>query len=256
MYSHSRFARLLLIVTLMNFLSCNKADDTSSLTLSSSDDAEVDLSTCKMRRIYTYYGGTTTLSVTGLFTYNSKGNPFSLVFDNPGTGNPNYYFFWNANGTLRSLGHNASESGMTHQRHNYKYNSVGVCIQDSVTYIEGDTIINVSTFVYDPGGRIVKETIRNLKNAGAPLMPVRNPTFTYDARGNLAVAGWRSSWYDTKINPLRQNKILQFIHRNWSRNNAQVEPKYNSRGLPLVMTSGNDVFFNADHAWKIIYDCQ
>jgi hypothetical protein len=95
-----------------------------------------------------------------------------------------------------------------------------------------------------------------VKNETGPLNPVRNPTFTYDSRGNLAVAGWKSSSYDYKINPLRQNKIFPFIFRNWSQNNPEVQAKYNSRGLPLSMNPYNDMFFNANHAWKIIYDCQ
>ncbi|MBL7697779.1 MAG: hypothetical protein JNK79_06455 [Chitinophagaceae bacterium] len=209
-----------------------------------------------MRRIYTYYGGTTQTSVSGVFTYNSKGNPVSLLYNFVGTGNYNHYFLYNPDGSLKVWTTNPDLNGFATERHFYKYNSAGVCIQDSALYNPaGYASTYVSTFVYDNQGRIIKETIKNILNEGGPLYPTRNPTFTYDSRGNLAVAGWKSSWYDYKINPLRQNKVFQFIFRNWSQNNPAVQPKYNSKGLPLSMLPYNDMFFNADHAWKVIYDC-
>jgi hypothetical protein len=70
------------------------------------------------------------------------------------------------------------------------------------------------------------------------------------------VTGWKSSSYDYKINPLRQNPVFQFVMRNYSMNNPSVQPKYNSLGLPLSITPTNDDFFSADNVQKIIYDCQ
>jgi hypothetical protein len=39
--------------------------------------------------------------------------------------------------------------------------------------------------------------------------------------------------------------VFQFIHRNYSKNNAAPQAKYNSKGLPLSMSPANDAFFNA-----------
>jgi len=93
-------------------------------------------------------------------------------------------------------------------------------------------------------------------NRLGPLDRTRRPTYTYDSRGNLAVAGWKSSSYDYKINPLRQNQVFQFVMRNYSMNNAAPQVKYNSLGLPLSMYPSNDDFFNYPVTYQIVYDCQ
>jgi hypothetical protein len=97
-----------------------------------------------------------------------------------------------------------------------------------------------------------------LEGQYVPLEPTRNPTYTYDARGNLGVNGWKSSSYDNKVSIFRAHPVFQFIFRNYSKNNAAVQAKYNSKGLPLSMNPANDVFFNSAAAviTKAIYDCQ
>jgi hypothetical protein len=255
----NHLTRLMLVVGITQFLSCSKSDFKSEESITGavqSSDATVDLSGCKIRRIWTDYSGSGTPEVTGLFTYNSKGNPIKLVFNNNGTGNPDHYFFYDNLGRLKEWQETYANGTVVSLRHAYVYNSAGVIIRDTMMAIEGDTITNVSTFVYDSQGRIVKETIKNIWNSGAPLNPTRNPTFTYDVRGNLAVAGWKSSSYDNKINPLRINPIFQFIFRNWSQNNAAPQKKYNSKGLPLSINPGNDVFFNNIQTFVVVYDCQ
>ena len=89
-----------------------------------------------------------------------------------------------------------------------------------------------------------------------PITAGRNPTYTYDARGNLAVAGWKSSSYDNKPSIFRTHPVFQFIHRNYSKNNSSVQAKYNSKGLPLAVVPGNDTFFELKNVTKAIYDCQ
>lgn len=98
----------------------------------------------------------------------------------------------------------------------------------------------------------MKENIRDVLNG-----TINNPTYTYDARGNLAVKGWKSSSYDNKVSIFRAHPIFQFIHRNYSMNNAGLEAKYNSRGLPLAVEHLNDHFFGATgYILKAMYDCQ
>jgi hypothetical protein len=206
--------------------------------------------------------------VNGLFTYNAAGNPYSLTYTQTWTGNPNYYFFYDKKGRLREMhiGY-TPEDPVEAEWHKYGYNANNQIIVDSIVsppiYDEegtllpgGDTI--VSTITYDAQERIIKESIRNI-HTGA----VRNPTYTYDNRGNLGVIGWKSSSYDyNKVSIFRTHPVFQFIFRNYSMNNAAPQPKYNSLGLPLSNVPMNDQFFNAGPTilgasgiMKAIYDC-
>lgn len=252
----SHLTRALLVITIFYLAGCNKSDISKkdSLTLSGSDNVSVDLSGCKLRRIWAPYGPG---SVTGVFTYNSKGNPTKLVFNNNGTGNPDHYFFYDNQNRLIEWHQTYDNGNVVSLLHRFVYSGAGVApVRDTVMALEGDTVTFVHTFTYDAQGRIVKENIKNIYNAGAPLDPQRNPTYTYDNRGNLAVAGWKSSWYDNKVNPLRGSPVFQLIFKNWSQNNAAVQPKYNSKGLPLSLNPNNDVFFNSTTASVLVYDCQ
>ncbi|MBL7699792.1 MAG: hypothetical protein JNK79_16615 [Chitinophagaceae bacterium] len=244
---------------------CAKEDFSKAGSLSqavSSDAVIPELNTCKIRNIYQNSfnpGSGEPLVANGLFTYNSKGNPYSVTYSNEGTGVLNHYFLYDKQNRLIEY----QESYVTFPvvRHIYKYQGTGTrIIKDSTIRINpGNGEINtihVSTLEYDSQGRVIKETIVNTYSGpGWPVNPTRRPTYTYDSRGNLAVAGWKSSSYDYKINPLRQNAIFQFIFRNYSMNNAAVQPKYNSRGLPLSMKPSNDAFFNSSETIRVVYDC-
>jgi hypothetical protein len=45
---------------------------------------------------------------------------------------------------------------------------------------------NLHSIEYDDQGRVVKETIVNLTNAGDPIAPTRRPTYTYDSSWRIA----------------------------------------------------------------------
>lgn len=238
---------------------CTKKDLAPIVSISQtvSHNATIpDLSKCKIRRIYQQINP---ISVeTAVFTYNSAGNPYSVIYSHSGTSFANHLFFYDSNKRLKEYQLRWGDT-YVHEFHFYRYNNKNQIIVDSTITSDANAsypYVNVSTIEYDSLGRVVKETIVNIKNGNEPLKRTRRPTYTYDARGNLAVANWKSSSYDNKINPLRQNSILQFIHRNYSQNNAAVQPKYNSLGLPLSMKPSNDQFFNATETLKVIYDCQ
>jgi len=231
-----------------------------------SDDATVvnEFSDCKLRYIYHRFGGDPlSISVKGLFTYNAAGNIYSLTYGGQaGTGNPNHYFYYDKKNRLREwrAAYNPDDI-LEATWHKYGYDNNDVIIVDTtIIHSYGNQDITVSTLVYDSLGRIVKETIRNIQNPYGPLRPTRNPTYTYDARGNLGVNGWKSSWYDTKVSYLRSHPLFMFLSRNYSRNNpwnlSQDGRKYNSRGLPLSLKTGNVLFFNAVDFERFIYDCQ
>lgn len=233
---------------------CAKKDlsNPQSLSQTGASNATPDLSGCKIRRIYQEGG-----SVNALFSYTKAGNPYRVTYSNGGTGVDNHWFYYNVQNRLTQWRLVWGDFPVHH--HYYKYNAMNQIVTDSlINNNAGDGEANsiyVSTIEYDASGRVIKETIVNKFNRQG-LVATRRPTYTYDARGNLAVAGWKSSSYDNKINPLRQNSILQFIFRNYSMNNAAVQPKYNSLGLPLSMKPSNDQFFNALETTKVIYDCQ
>jgi hypothetical protein len=228
-------------------------------TVSSEATVANEFSNCKLRRIYQSYGEGYT-NATAVFTYDYRGNPVSVLFEPYGNGQN--YFDYDKNGRLVSYRFFSDYTGTL--KHVYVYDANNRIIRDSLIRGSDDYIadIFVSTFTYDAQGRIVKENIRNTYNGlndqgvRPPLAPARNPTYTYDARGNLGVAGWKSSSYDNKVSIFRSHPIFQFIHRNYSQNNSSVQAKYNSKGLPLTVVPGNDTFFALPNVNKAIYDCQ
>jgi hypothetical protein len=244
-------------IALLFLASCTKSDvaDSDSISLTTSNNTTTpDLSKCKIRRIYQKDSPESQTSA--LFSYNRAGNPYSVLYDG-GEVPDAHYFKYDANNRLTEWIQKWGSQEWEH--HYYRYNSTNQITTDSAVSMDAlgnPHRINVSTIEYDSQGRVVKETIVNLKNAWEPLAPTRRPTYTYDLRGNLGVLGWKSSSYDYKINPLRQNRIFQFIFRNYSMNNPSVQPKYNSLGLPLSITPNNDRFFNYVDVSRIVYDCQ
>jgi hypothetical protein len=252
---HSKL-RLFLFCSFMCFvLSCTKTNDVSSDRLSTavSDNSTVlDLSKCKMRRIYQDVGGQ---RQTAVFSYNGAGNPYSVLYANNGTGNPNHFFVYDSKNRMRE--YHKTYGSFIVERHKYGYNANNQIVKDTMISKEaGVHYESISTIEYDPAGRVIKETIVNTFNDSGPLESTRRPTYTYDSRGNLGVLNWKSSSYDNKINPLRQSKEFQFIFRNYSMNNPAVQAKYNSIGLPLSLHPSNDYFFNSPVTYQIVYECQ
>jgi hypothetical protein len=263
--------RAFIIVGLLQVVSCTKTVDTvtnDSVSLETSGDASManEFSNCKLRRIYHEHGGVSGYVISGLFTYNAAGDPLSLIYAQGGTGNPNYFFYYDSKKRLREFREGYSPDDIVEATwHKYGYNSSDQIIVDTILHpgfeIEGEVIpgdTTISLLTYDIQGRIIKESSRNIKGG-----PTRNPTYTYDARGNLGVNGWKSSSYDNKVSIFRSHPVFQFIHRNYSKNNAAPQAKYNSKGLPLSMNPANDAFFSAypthiggSGISKAIYDCQ
>jgi hypothetical protein len=246
--------RAFLFVGLMQLISCAKTVDTvtnDSLSLETSSDATVanEFAGCKLRRIVHENSFNNETSVSCLFSYNSVGNPYSLVHTS-GYATLNYYFYYDKKNRLREFLINFSEDRKNKNEytelHRYGCDNNDVIVTDTVLVPdwEGDpeafVTIKTMRLTYDSQGRIVKETIRY------PNGTTRNPTYTYDNRGNLAVPGWKSSGYDNKVSIFRAHPLFQFIHRNYSRNNALPEAQYNSKGLPLAVRHLNDTFFGAD----------
>lgn len=246
---HHSIKCAVLCLCLVQVVSCTKSIDApkDAVSLTTADDLTFPVTSefadCKLRKIYqTWIDGN---PVRGVFTYNN-GNPVSLVYDKIATGFQNHYFLYDKLGRLKSYRVRYTESDPTEeQMHLYGYDANNRIITDTIPNF------SVSTFTYDDHQRIIRENIRY----NNPNIPTRNPTFTYDLRGNLAVAGWKSSSYDNKVSIFRTHPVFQFIHRNYSNNNSSAQPKYKSNGLPLTVVPGNDVFFNGSGVTRAIYDC-
>lgn len=169
------------------------------------------------------------------FTYNALGNPDRIKVDNPGTGNPNRVFWYDAANRLTdNIGYYDSET--FEDWHKYGYNALGDVAIDTV-YIfgtrSGGQPVNyydryISHFKYDAQGRIKKVT-------GGGV----NGTYTYDANGNLI----NGSTYDTKKNIHRTNAIWQFLDRDYSVNNPMNTSAYKN-GYPskVFVDEGTEVF--------------
>lgn len=270
--------RAFLFAGLLQIISCTKTVDTAtnaSLSIESSNDATVapEFPDCKLRYIIHEHGAVQEWQTTGLFTY-YNGNPIKLDYGRlgNGSGNPNHYFFYDKKNRLREyrIGfYNTNEGYEESVWHRYGYNSSDQIVVDTTLTLvppqEGEQLRYevrfISTLTYDAQGRIIKESIKNVATGS-----VRNPTYTYDNRGNLGVLGWKSSSYDNKVSIFRSHPVFQFIHRNYSKNNAAPQAKYNSKGLPLSLYPSNDEFFNAYKSdpgggyvggiSKVIYDCK
>lgn len=257
---HLKTVTIALLMASAIIAGCTKEEFSSedSLVLSTQNNLTApDLSKCKIRRIYQEHI-TPGILETALFSYNKAGNPYSVIYARSGTAYPNHFFFYDEKNRLIQY---QQRWGLfyVHVYHYYRYNDKDQIIVDSTISSDANGSYpyeTVSSIEYDALGRVIKETIVNTKNGDDPLKSTRRPTYTYDNRGNLGVIGWKSSSYDYKINPLRQSPVFQFIMRNYSRNNAAVQPRYNSIGLPLSMNPSNDMFFNAPITQKVIYDCQ
>ena len=190
--------------------------------------------------------GTPNTQITGTFVYHLDGLPHELVYDRSGTGTPNYYFVYDGKRRLIELQetHRRNEAGPVIY-HRYGYNNFNQIVEDTIfnftSYEPASSYPRfVSTLTYDVHGRVKSELIRELDNGNQ-----RTVTYNYDSRGNLIVAGWPSSSYDDKVSIFRTHTLFQFIHRNYSKNNASVQKRYNSKGLPLSNRPMNDQFFSA-----------
>src|SRR5688572_19148028 len=100
------FNNAIICIGLLQAVACTKTSNDvqcEAISLESSSNVTVgnEFSNCKLRYIIHEHGAIQELIVTGLFTYNAAGNPYSLTYDKTGTGNPNHYFLYDKRNRLR-----------------------------------------------------------------------------------------------------------------------------------------------------------
>jgi hypothetical protein len=255
--------KMALGLSLIQLFSCQKdlKKTEEVITFETSSEAVLynEFSDCKLR---TYEAGESK----GTFVYHPDGLPDNLTYNNTGTGNPNYYFLYDNKRRLREFRIGYSKTSIVEAVwHKYGYNNLNQIVTDTL-YNPGytdnggtfpDDIRRISQITYDAQNRIIKEIVQNADNGTS-----RTETYAYDSKGNLIVNGWASSSYDNNVSIFRTHPLFQFIHRNYSKNNAAPQAKYNAKGLPLSYNPGNDIFFNTYPAreggsgvTKAMYDC-
>lgn len=169
------------------------------------------------------------------FTYNSKGNPVSVIKTDVSTGNPNYLFKYDNKGRLIELigaYRSFNTNGSFEQVHRYTSDAHGRIIGDTIyTFgLYGD-IYNAagkaySTFTYDNLNRMVKETRTTIR----PGNFITTFEYTYDEAGNRIIPG---TTYDSKLLSINKtNKIWMFVFQNYSLNSPAGATGYNSCHLP------------------------
>ncbi len=199
--------------------------------------------------------------IKGTFVYHPDGLPAQLTYQNSTL--PNYYFVYDDKRRLRELQEtyrrNAAGDVLWHR---YGYNNFNQIVVDTLLNFTSFDPASahpriIATFTYDTQGRVKSEVRKEYDGSSEETI-----LYNYDSRGNLIVAGWPSSSYDNKVSIFRAHSLFQFIHRNYSKNNAAPPSRYNSKGLPLSNNPMNHRFFNAypnvadqTAITKINYDC-
>ena len=152
------------------------------------------------------------------FTYDAQGDPVSMITNQPGTGNPNRFFFYDANKRM-IIHYGLYSDGVTFERYTkYVYGSNNKVIRDT-TYNFGTLSGGLPTnyyswyvvhYTYDSAGRIT--------NKG-----------NYDANGNMIRSGIT---YDVKNNIHNTNNWWRLIDMEYSVNNPYTASSYTGYWLP------------------------
>lgn len=189
------------------------------------------------------------------FSYNTDGNPVSVLNDNVGTGAPNYFFNYDTDDRLVEwIG--LYLNGLYESWHRYGYDAENRIIKDTQwvfgTYgpdpDPNSFYIREYTYEYDNKGRIITKTTVDLKED----YPDEVTVYSYQG-GNLD----DGSTYDNKINMGRTNLLWLFLNQDYSKNNQVPAVTYNSNKLPLEFNS-SDAFtflgYNIERS-EVSYSC-
>jgi hypothetical protein len=190
---------------------------------------------------------------TGIFTYNSWGDPTKIIWDVTATGRPNYFFTYDNKRRLTWFeGSYVAQQFEQITRYIYEGDRI---VGDSSWALGNDRnnfratawAKDVSTYQYDMKGRIIRVDTKDLNWGSTYTM-----TFEYDAAGNLVRDGAN---YDNKKSYLRTNAWLMFVTRDFSVNNPQVADAYNKKGLPLTYQNTTLTFRNNSLVNEFEYSC-
>jgi hypothetical protein len=240
---------LAVIAIIYCFTGCNKIKDQWYPGSPVYQNAQKDFDLCRITEIH-QSAGPLVRDRTGTFHYSSNGNLDSVVFDDGGI-----VHFWKYDDHNVLVEYrDAFDHDITDFRTLHKYASQNGRVIRDTTWLEGASgyIVQVWSLEYDNKGRVVRETgYRIDEEAPGAFLP--DKVYSYDSQGNLV----NGATYDNEVNFLRTNKVLQFVHRNYSVNNmSQFVLGYNEYHLPLgFRMAEEDSFLGGGTPTKLSYSC-
>ena len=168
------------------------------------------------------------------FNYDSYGNPVSIIAKETSTGNPNWFFYYDANRRMNKyirLYDNQNGYFETFKKFIYGANN-RVAYDSSWSFgivVNGEPAnynsIQVTTYYYDSLGRISRTWTAAVEPTGYGFEKI----FNYDANGNLIRPG---IIYDNRNNIHNTNNWWRLIDKDYSRNNPYRASSYIGYLLP------------------------
>lgn len=217
--------------------------------------AEMNICMIKSISFTDQYGRADSFTV----SYNTVGNPVSVIRPVAGTGFPNYIFKYDVRQRLTDFIGMYTSGNAAEFWHKYFYDGKGRIVIDSVytlCSLSNGSIANYywsyrRLYDYDSENRIVRDSFNSV---GGPYPSASH--FSYDANGNRV-----GGVYDQKIHFRRTNKIWMFLDRDYSRNNPFNAVSYNGYALPTAVNfsykTGQLTFLGNTFATaKITYSCK
>jgi len=241
------FLILTVVAAIYMLAACNKFKDIW-YPVFQNPQKEFDL--CRITQIH-QSAGPLVPDRTGNFYYSSRGNLDSVVFDDGGIV---HFFKYDSHNVLVEY-RDAFDHDITDFKTLHRYASENGRVIRDTTWSEGASgyIIAVWSLQYDSKGRVVRETGVRIDDE-APGEVLNDKVYVYDERGNLVGGGP----YDDEVNYLRTNKVLQFVHRNYSMNNeAPFVLGYTPYHLPSgfrMLDYGS--FLGGSLPTKLTYSCE
>jgi len=193
---------------------------------------DADFKICNIKKIASY---SSTDTITWVFTYNSSGNPISVIGSFPYTSNPNYTFFYDKHERLIQFV-SPYTNGYYDQWSRYGYNNKGQIVIDT-NYAFGifagpnplpSPYLTITYYDYDALGRIIHT--KDVHYSQEVYITTTEKFYNYDANGNLS----DGSVYDNKLNAHRTNAIWMFLKKDYSLNNPFIATQYNEYNLPVI----------------------
>lgn len=236
---------------------CNKIDSTAASTTDEVVPCQVqqmiyppltleDLARARTRTVMQIspeaVAAAVTNNDTAVFTYNTLGNPVSIIHQRD-IGEDNLFFKYDHANRLTDFiiayANAAADGGDQWHRYSYDPHNTTRIIADTdyISYeTDNGTItsydgIELTTFAYDAQNRISKTTEIVLAD---DIDDTLVTAYTYDSHGNLETSG---AVYDNKVNVHRTNKMWMFLDKDYSVNNPVDNGTYtyNQGNLPLTI---------------------
>lgn len=196
------------ITVIYSFAACNKFRD---VWYPPYQDPQREFDICRITQIH-QAAGPLVPDRTGTFYYGRKGSLDSVVFDDGGIV---HYWKYDDHDVLVEY-RSAFNHDITDFKTLHRYAAENGKVIRDTSWSEGASgyIIAVWSLEYDNKGRVIREKGIRIDDE-APGTVLDDKVYVYDDRGNLDGRGE----YDNEVSYLRTNKVLQFVHRNYSMNN-------------------------------------